>query len=73
MARIYALLGDADHAIPILKRLLHISYLVPVTPAKLRINPTLEGISSDPRFQELIAEKARRTPPSKRQLTKSER
>jgi hypothetical protein len=33
MARIYALLGDADHAIPILKRLLHISYLVPLTPA----------------------------------------
>lgn len=59
MARIYALLGDADHAIPILKRLLQISYLVPLTPAKLRINPTLEGISSDPRFQELIAENPR--------------
>jgi hypothetical protein len=59
MARIYALLGDADHAIPILKRLLHISYLVPLTPAKLRVNPALEAISNDPRFQELIAEKMR--------------
>jgi hypothetical protein len=56
MARICALLGDADHAIRILKRLLHIAYLVPLTPAKLRINPALQGISSDPRFQELIAE-----------------
>jgi tetratricopeptide (TPR) repeat protein len=59
MARIYALLGDADHAIPILKRLLHIAYLVPLTPAKPRINPALEQISDDPRFQELIAEKTR--------------
>jgi hypothetical protein len=57
MARTYALLGDADHAIPILKRLLHIAYLVPLTPAKLRTNPALEQISNDPRFQELIAEK----------------
>jgi tetratricopeptide (TPR) repeat protein len=59
MARIYALLGDAEHAIPILKRLLHIPYLVPLTPAKLRTNPTLEGISNDLRFQELIAEATR--------------
>src|SRR5262249_12710230 len=44
MARIYALLGDADQAVPILKRLLHMSYLVPLTPARLRINPTFEGI-----------------------------
>jgi hypothetical protein len=56
MARIYSLLGDADHAIPILKRLLHKLYLVPLTPAKLRINPTLERIRNDPRFQELITE-----------------
>src|SRR5947207_692825 len=33
MAAIYALLGDADHAIPILKRVLQIPYdRVPITP-----------------------------------------
>src|SRR4029078_12246651 len=38
MATIYALLGDADHAIPILKRLLQIPYGgVPITPAWLRL------------------------------------
>ncbi|HJW37904.1 MAG TPA: protein kinase [Candidatus Udaeobacter sp.] len=57
MARIYALLGDADHAIPILKRLLHIPYVTPLTPAKLRTDPTLEQIRDDSRFQELAAGK----------------
>lgn len=57
MARIYALLGDAEHAVPILKRLLQIPYLVPLTPAKLRIHPAFEGIGEDLRFQELTAEK----------------
>src|SRR5439155_23917725 len=33
MANVYALLGDADHAIPILKRLLQIPYAFPITPA----------------------------------------
>jgi TolB-like protein/tetratricopeptide (TPR) repeat protein/tRNA A-37 threonylcarbamoyl transferase component Bud32 len=57
MARIYALLGDADHAVPILERLLHMSYLAPLTPAKLRTDPTLDQIRNDPRFQKLAAEK----------------
>jgi serine/threonine protein kinase/Tfp pilus assembly protein PilF len=57
MARIYALLGDADHAIPILKRLLRIPYWRSLTPAKLRIDPTVYRIRNDPRFQELIVEK----------------
>jgi TolB-like protein/tRNA A-37 threonylcarbamoyl transferase component Bud32 len=57
MARIYALLGDADHAVPILERLLHTSYLAPLTPAKLRTDPTLDQIRNDPRFQKLSAEK----------------
>jgi len=55
MADIYALLGDADHAIPILKRLLQIPY--GITPALLRLEPILDQIRNDPRFQELAAEK----------------
>jgi TolB-like protein len=57
MARIYALLGDADHAIPILKRLLQIPYADAITPAGLRLDPVWDQIRNDPRFQELAAEK----------------
>jgi tetratricopeptide (TPR) repeat protein len=57
MAQIYALLGDADHAIPILKRLLQIPYGGPITPALLRLDPLWDPIRNDPRFQELAAEK----------------
>ena len=58
MAYIYALLGDADHAIPILQRLLQIpGGLPPLTPALLRLDPIWDQIRNDPRFQELTAEK----------------
>ena len=57
MAAIYAELGDADHAIPILKRLLQIPYSFPNTPALLRLDPGWDQIRNDPRFQELAAEK----------------
>jgi serine/threonine protein kinase/Flp pilus assembly protein TadD len=57
MAAIYALLGDADHAIPILKRLLQIPYGFAITPALLRLDPVWDQIRNDPRFQELAAEK----------------
>jgi TolB-like protein len=57
MANIYALLGDANHAIPILKRLLQIPYAHPITPAGLRLQPFWDQIRNDPRFQELAAEK----------------
>jgi eukaryotic-like serine/threonine-protein kinase len=64
MANIYALLGDADHAIPILKRLLQARYgggmfLTPavLTPATLRLDPIWDPIRNDPRFQELAAKK----------------
>jgi len=57
MARIYALLGDADHPIPILKRLLQIPYGGAITPALLRLDPVWDQIRNDPRFQELAAEK----------------
>jgi len=61
MAQIYALLGDADHAIPILKRILQMPCisvpLGPVTPALLRLDPVWDQIRSDPRFQKLCEEK----------------
>ena len=59
MARIYAILGDADHAVPILERLLKKPYAEPITPGLLRIQPSWDRIRSDPRFQELAAEKPR--------------
>ena len=60
MARIYAQLGDADHAIPMLKRLLRTPYpsATFLTPATLRLDPIWDSIRNDPRFQELIAENA---------------
>jgi hypothetical protein len=57
MAQIYALLGDADHAIPILTRLLQIPYDGAITPALLRIDPIWDQIRNDPRFQDLVSEK----------------
>src|SRR4029077_7251091 len=57
MAAIYTLLGDADHAIPILKRLLQIPHGDAITPAALRLSPDFDQIRNDPRFQELAAEK----------------
>jgi TolB-like protein len=57
MARIYALLGDADHAVPNLKRLLQIPGGGALTPALLRLDPVWDQIRNDPRFQELAAEK----------------
>jgi serine/threonine protein kinase len=57
MARIYALLGDADQAIPILKRLLKIPYGGAITPALLRLDPMFDPFRDDPRFQKLCEEK----------------
>jgi tetratricopeptide (TPR) repeat protein len=57
MAQIHALLGDADHAIPILKRLLQIPFGGVITPALLQIDPIWDPIRNNPRFQELAAEK----------------
>ena len=56
MANIYALLGDADHAIPILQRLLRTTYAGAITPALLRLDPVWDQIRNDSRFQELAAE-----------------
>ncbi len=57
MARIYALLGNADEAILILKRWVQISSNTEIKPGLMRINPIWDPIRNDPRFQELIEEK----------------
>jgi TolB-like protein/Tfp pilus assembly protein PilF len=57
MAQIYAFLGNADEAIPILKRWVHVPSATSITPTLLRIDPTWDPIRNDPRFQELAAEK----------------
>ena len=54
LAQIYALLGDADHAIPILNRLVQISSLTEITPALLRLDPIWDSIRNDPRFQKIV-------------------
>ena len=59
VAQIYASLGDADHAVPILQRLFQIPYLDPITTGRLRVDPFWDPIRNDPRFQELVAEKPR--------------
>jgi serine/threonine-protein kinase len=57
MAQIYALLDDADEAIPILKRWVQVPSATSITPTLLRIDPIWDPIRSDPHFQELVAEK----------------
>ena len=56
MAQIYALLGNADEAIPILRRWIQVPSATSITPALLRIDPIWDPIRSDPRFQELLGE-----------------
>ncbi len=57
MAKIYALLGDADEAIPILQRLAKVFAPTEITPGLLRLDPVWDSIRDDPRFQELCQEK----------------
>jgi hypothetical protein len=57
MALIYALLSDADNAIPILKRWINVPSSTGIAPTLLRVNEFWDPIRNDPRFQELVAEK----------------
>jgi TolB-like protein/Flp pilus assembly protein TadD len=59
MAQIYALLGNADEAMPILKRLLHTPGITEIVPALMRMDPIWDPIRCDPRFVELLAEAAK--------------
>jgi serine/threonine-protein kinase len=56
MAIIYALLGNADEAIPILKKWIQVPSSTSITPALLRIDPIWDPIRNDPRFQQLLAD-----------------
>jgi len=60
MAQIYALLGNADEAIPIIKRLSHTQSFTDASVGLIGIptDPRWDPIRNDPRFQELISEKA---------------
>src|SRR5438477_8201037 len=55
MAAIYALLGDPDHAIPILKRLLRMRYAFVITTALLRVDTSADAVRHDARFQKLAS------------------
>jgi TolB-like protein/Tfp pilus assembly protein PilF len=70
MAIIYALLGDADHAIPILKRLLQAPFGGGwfLTPATLRLDPIWDLIRNDPRFQELAPENLTTSSPPEKSI-----
>jgi serine/threonine protein kinase len=63
MARIYAQVGDADHAIPMLKRLLRTPSpgATSLTPATLRLDPLWDPIRNDPRFKELLKTQSSRS------------
>src|SRR2546430_9674080 len=56
MARIYAMLGDADHAIPILERLVKFPAPTEIVPWHLRLDPTLDPIRNDPCFLAMFAQ-----------------
>jgi serine/threonine protein kinase/Tfp pilus assembly protein PilF len=57
IAGAYALMGDADRAIPLLETALHETYVYAITPAYLRNDPAFDRIRNDPRFQKLCEEK----------------
>jgi hypothetical protein len=53
LARIYALVGEPEKAIDQLEQVLKLPYYL--SPAWLRIDPTLEPLRKNPRFQKLVA------------------
>ena len=50
----YAVLGDADRAIPVIEDCLGAVYRRSLTPALLRLDPVWDRIRDDPRFQKLV-------------------
>ena len=62
LARVCAQMGEPDHAIAALEKVLSIPHTgplasnVPLTPALLRLDPMFDPLWNDPRFQKLILE-----------------
>ena len=59
IATAYAVMGDADRAIPLLETALHETYVYAITPAYLRNDPAFDRIRNDPRFQKLCEDQAK--------------
>jgi len=59
IATAYAVMGDADRAIPLLETALHETYVYAITPAYLRTGPAFDRIRNDPRFQKLCEDQAK--------------
>jgi TolB-like protein/Tfp pilus assembly protein PilF len=55
LARIHALNGDAEHALPLIEHLLQTNGSF-ITPALLKLDPVWDPIRKDPRFQKLISD-----------------
>jgi hypothetical protein len=53
IATAYAVMGDADRAVPLLETALHETYAMAATPAYLRFDPRFDRIRNDPRFQKM--------------------
>jgi tetratricopeptide (TPR) repeat protein len=68
LARVAARMGEPDRAIAALQKLLSIPYEgavptanAPLTPALLRLDPMVDPLRNDPRFQKLVAAPAPKT------------
>ena len=55
VAQVYAMLGDAESALPLLEHLL--SAPNGITPWLLKLDPSWDPLRSDPRFQQLLPAK----------------
>lgn len=62
LTRIYALNGDAAHALPLIEHLLKTPGANPLTVAMLRIDPTWDPIRHNPGFQALLKQYAEDKP-----------